>query len=143
MCNCFDVANYFLTLQDENAGDSITNMKLQKLLYYAQGFSLAIAGKPLFNEDFEAWMYGPVIPAVYRKYSSFYNNPLPMPTDFQLDKFTTEEQSLLNEVYRLYGQFSAWRLRDMTHEEPPWRDTPRNGIITKECLKSYFDTRVV
>ena len=143
MCSCFDVADYFLTLLDDNAGDVITNLKMQKLVYYAQGYSLAIAGKPLFDEEFEAWMHGPVVPELYHKYKEYGNFPLPIPRNVNFEKFTEDEKELLNEVYRLYGQFSAWRLRDMTHEEPPWKDAPANGIITKKSMKAYFDTQVV
>ena len=51
MCTCLETANYFLSLQGDDAGDAISNLKLQKLMYYAQGFSLAMRGKPLFRED--------------------------------------------------------------------------------------------
>src|SRR5450631_518283 len=54
------VADYFLSLVDEEAGDSLSNLKLQKLVYYAQGFSLALTGKRLFDEAIEAWEHGPV-----------------------------------------------------------------------------------
>lgn len=55
MLTCFDAADYFLSKIDEDAGDVITNLKLQKLVYYAQGFSLALCGRPLFAERIEAW----------------------------------------------------------------------------------------
>ena len=61
-----EVARYFLSLTDEDAGELISNLKLQKLLYYAQGFHLAIFGGPLFPESIEAWQHGPVVPEVYR-----------------------------------------------------------------------------
>lgn len=60
MLTCFDVADYFLTQSnetqsnDENSGDFLSNLKLQKLVYYAQGFSLALLNRPLFNEEIEA-----------------------------------------------------------------------------------------
>ena len=65
MISCQDVANYFLSLCDEDAGDLISNLKLQKLVYYAQGFHLAISGEPLFDEKIMAWEHGPVIPQLY------------------------------------------------------------------------------
>ena len=68
MLNCDDVAKYFLSLSDDSSGDYISNLKLQKLLYYAQGFHLAIFNKPLFNEPIEAWAHGPVVGSSYRKY---------------------------------------------------------------------------
>jgi uncharacterized phage-associated protein len=66
-----DIANKIIHfVSDSNAGDLISNMKLQKLLYYQQGFHLAYFGKPLFEEDIEAWMYGPVVPSVYSHFKT-------------------------------------------------------------------------
>ena len=65
-----DVANWFLAKADYEAGDVITPLKLQKLLYYAQGWTLAILNKNLFEEDFQAWTHGPAIPSIYRKYKA-------------------------------------------------------------------------
>ena len=64
MLSCYDVAQYFLAKSDEDAGDLMSNLKLQKLVYYAQGFALALFDKPLFSERIEAWIHGPVYPAV-------------------------------------------------------------------------------
>jgi len=139
-----DIANYFLSLLDDNAGDAITNLKMQKLVYYAQGFALAILGRPIFVENIEAWMHGPVVPELYQLFRQYGNQPLPQPKeDWDLQMFTEEEKNLLNNVYETYGQFSAWRLRDMTHEEKPWRNTPVNGVISLNLMKEYFQTLIV
>ena len=68
----FDVANYFLSIPEY---EDLTNLKLQKLVYYAQGIHLAIYGKPLFNEAIKAWEHGPVVPELYRK-----NNSITIPS---------------------------------------------------------------
>jgi uncharacterized phage-associated protein len=60
--SCHVVADYYLVRLDPTAGDSISNLKLQKLCYYAQAWSLALRGKPLFPERIEAWAQGPVVP---------------------------------------------------------------------------------
>ncbi|HSX79064.1 MAG TPA: type II toxin-antitoxin system antitoxin SocA domain-containing protein, partial [Candidatus Saccharimonadia bacterium] len=62
MLDCYDVAQYFLAKADEDAGDLMSNLKLQKLVYYAQGFALALLDKPLFPQCIEAWIHGPVVP---------------------------------------------------------------------------------
>lgn len=141
---CFDVADYFLSLVDEDTGDSISNLKLQKLLYYAQGFSLAIFGKPLFGDTIEAWELGPVVPAVYRKYKECGANPIPPPSNLDISNFDEETINLLNEVYAIYGQYSAWKLSQMTHLEPPWKRAAikTDKIITHESLKEYFRTQL-
>lgn len=137
-----DIANYFLSLVNEDVGEGITNMKMQKLLYYAQGFSLAVFGMPFFNEAIEAWQYGPVVPALYHAYKKYGNTPLPQPQGTTVNLFTQPEQELLNQIYSEYGQFSAWRLSDMTHQETPWKSTPLNEVISHEKLKSYFLTQL-
>jgi uncharacterized phage-associated protein len=142
MCTCFKAAEYFLSLQDGDAGNAISNMKLQKLLYYAQGFSMVILGKPLFEDDFEAWDYGPVVRVVYDKYKSYGSNALPKPENFSFSPYRPEEKQLLDDIYDIYGRYSAWALSSMTHNTPPWKDTPRNEVISKEAMETYFATRI-
>ena len=64
------IANQLL-INAADSGELMTNMKLQKMLYYQQGFHLAYFETPLFDEDIEAWMYGPVVPSMYEKYKEF------------------------------------------------------------------------
>lgn len=136
------IAEYFLSLVDPEAGDAITNLKLQKLLYYAQGLHLALFNQPLFAEPIEAWMHGPVVPTVYHRYKSFGANPLPVSEAFDPTTLDAETQAFLNEVYEVYGQFSAWKLRNMTHTEAPWRDTLEGQEISQDRLRDFFLTRV-
>ena len=142
MCDCFKTAEYFLRLQTGDAGDSISNMKLQKLLYYAQGFALAILGKPLFEDDFEKWAYGPVLPVVYNKYKAFGSEAIPRPEGASLQDYTDDERKLLDEVYYTFGQYSAWALSEMSHATAPWRDAELGRIISKDSMKTYFATQV-
>ena len=142
MVSCFDVADYFLVLQDEDAGDSISNLKLQKLVYFSQGFHLGIFDKPLFVEQIRAWLHGPVIPVLWKKYSDFDSNSLPLPDTFEQSKFSDEAIELLDEIYEVFGQFSAWKLRDISHIQPPWKKTKRNGVITHRAMKEYFKTQL-
>lgn len=89
MLTCFDAADYFLSKIDEDAGDVITNLKLQKLVYYAQGFSLALCGRPLFAERIEAWQHGPVCPALFAKYEKSGALASPRPGTSTLESSTT------------------------------------------------------
>ena len=140
--NCYQVAQYFLAQMDEEAGDLISNLKLQKLVYYAQGFALALHGRPLFPERIEAWTYGPVVPELYHEYRGYGSDPIPQPGEIDFSIYDVQTRELLDEVYAVYGQFSAWKLRDMTHSEPPWRDTPSGQEIQHDDLSCYFATRV-
>ncbi len=139
---CYDVADYFLSKIDEEAGDAISNLKLQKLVYYAQGFSLALLHRPLFDAPIIAWQHGPVVVELYHKYKSYGSNGIPAPKDIDFSKFSTEEKNLLDNVYDVYGQFSAWKLRNMTHEESPWKMTPINEAISHDALLNFFNTRI-
>jgi len=145
MATCFDVAEYFLAQTDEEAGDLISNLKLQKLVYYAQGFHLAMFGRPLFKERIEAWTHGPVVVPLYRKYKVFADGPIPRPKDFDVETLDLETRELLDEVYKVYGQYSAWKLRNLSHEDPPYQEGLKSpgAIISSESLQKYFETQLL
>ena len=121
----------------------INNMKMQKLCYYAQGFALAELKQPLFFDHIEAWKHGPVIPTLWRKYKEFGYEPIPAP-DRAIDhrKFRWEIRLLLHEVARSYGHLSDWELRNRTHRESPWLDTPDGATITHQRMRNFFETLV-
>lgn len=143
MLGCFDVAKYFLAQIDEEAGDLISNLKLQKLVYYAQGFHLALYDRPLFLEPIEAWTNGPVVPELYRYYREYGAGPIPYPKDIDFSIYDEQTKSLLDEVYAVFGQFSAWKLRKMTQEEEPWKLAAQtNSQISLESMQTYFKTQL-
>ena len=145
MTSAMGIAKYFLSLGDEEAGDTISNLKLQKLLYYAQGFHLAVFGSPLFEDEIEAWTHGPVVPSVYHEFKNYGGSTIPGQAGFDPADISEETRGLLDEVYNVYGQFSAWKLRNMTHEEEPWKnayDSMPGGIISNNSMKEYFSTLV-
>ncbi len=149
MASVLNVAKYFLVLAgsgEEDAGESMTHLKLQKLLYYVQGFHIALNnGAGLFADPLRAWKHGPVVTGVWDTYKVHGSAPIPIPDDFQSDSLTGQEKELLNDVWNTYGQFSAWKLRDMTHAEPPWNIAYRQGentVITETSLNEYFVTQI-
>lgn len=143
MYSSYDVADYFLSLVNEEMDEQISNLKLQKLLYYAQGFYLALFNKRLFNSQIEAWEHGPVVPEVYHKYKKYGARGIPSPKVVDFEKYDDETKDFLNEIYDILGQFSAWKLRNMTHVEKPWREAYKsNGKITDKLMKDYFKTRL-
>ena len=145
MASIHDVANYFLVQTDDEAGDTVSNLKLQKLVYYAQGFHLALKGTALFPEPLQAWNHGPVSPALYQTYKAYGAGALPVPVDFDSACLTPDETAVLDDVYQVYGQFSAWKLRDLTHDEAPWINAYRedvNTVITQEAMREFFLTQV-
>jgi len=143
MIKCSDVAKYFLSLNDEEVGELISNLKLQKLVYYAQGFHLAMMDSPLFADSIEAWAHGPVVPSLYHAYKEYGAGAIPVPVDFDPDIIDSSTSALLDEVYSVFGQFSAWKLRNMTHDEPPWIEAFKgDGVISTVTMKKYFLTLV-
>ena len=142
MMPAHDIAKYFVSLVDEEAGDSITNLKLQKLLYYAQGGYLAYHDEPLFPEAIEAWTHGPVVPSVYRHYKQHGGEPIPV-EPVNLEAYSEQVREVLDEVDKVFGQFTAGKLRAMTHNEPPWMQTPRGDVISLDLMKEFFKTMVI
>lgn len=141
--NVLDIANKLLKKATNLVDDELmSNMKLQKLLYYQQGFHLAYFGKPLFDEDMEAWMYGPVVPIVYEHYK--VNGSKGIEPEEDEISLSNKEEALFNEVYRIYGIYSATGLMNMTHSEMPWNSTPTGtgNIITKDKLAHFFKKRL-
>ena len=142
MYKATEIANWFLSyndylreIEDEDT-DYISNLKLQKLLYYAQGSYLSIYDKPLFKESIEAWRHGPVVDSVYQKYKKFGSSGI---DEFDKSDIDKETESLLKEVYKIFGKYSAWGLREMTHQEDPWKETDINQVISNEKIKKYFN----
>ena len=132
--------NRFVTNMED--ADPITNLKLQKLLYYAQGCYLGLRDKPLFNEKIKAWTHGPVVPEVYQKYKRNGSKGINYEDDFEI-KIDTDTENILKQVYYEFGQYSAWGLRNMTHQEAPWKETAPNQEIKLETIKNYFKENYV
>ena len=135
-----DVARYFLANQDTEHGEPISHLKIQKLCYYAQGIALALLEKPLFFDDIEHWKHGLVVPTLYRTYRSYGDGPIPPPEDLNTRLYDRETVGLLNRVYQLYGQEKAWELRNKTHQEAPWINTPDGCPITHREIRIYFQS---
>ena len=142
MLTCFDIANYFIKIGNQT-DCLVSNLKLQKLVYYAQSWYLALYNKPLFNEDFEAWIHGPVIPALYQEYKSCSWHPIQVNVDTQLPSDIIEFLEEISEEYLIYD---GYELEQMTHLEKPWQqarknlslDEPSNNIIKKEWMEEYY-----
>jgi uncharacterized phage-associated protein len=129
--DAFDVAKWFINATDREAGDDITHLKVQKLIYYAQGWALAYFDAPLFGENIEAWAHGPVAPSVWEQLKRYQWASIPVQKITR--KINPKHASLLNAVNDKYGIFSAKKLEAMTHAESPWIKA-RGGIPdTERC----------
>lgn len=97
-------------------------------------------------EELQAWRHGPVCPDVFHQYKALQSGPIPHPDGFDLTCIPQSERDVVDEVHTVYGQFSAWRLRELTHDESPWRKNYRAGVygivIPHEDLREFFVTVV-
>jgi len=128
----------------QKSSTPISNLKLQKLLYYVQGWSLALFGKASFYEEVQAWVHGPVVPAAFYEYKHFRWNPISIPAE-EIPMDSKELEHIQN-VLNVYGDLSATQLESISHEESPWIDARRGldpkaisrNIITHEAMMAYF-----
>ena len=133
MCTALRIAEYILCLAQEY-GDLITNLKLQKLLYYAQAwFMVNNNGEKLFEDEIEAWQYGPLVPAVYNEYSRFGRNPIILDDNCYSSKFDDlcdNVKEFLEEFCQQFFRYSATEMVTATHKEQPWIEAIEKGIRT-------------
>ena len=140
MANVFDTARYIL----EKSGQMST-MKLQKLCYYSQAWSLVWDDSPLFDEDFQAWANGPVCPDLFYRTKGQYSASAADETGGQ-GNLTDNQKDTIDKVLDYYGKHDAQWLSQLTHMEDPWRNArkgvpmgaPCGNIITKESMAMYY-----
>lgn len=142
MANVFDVAEFFVQIANQSEDDQMTNLKLNKLLYYTQGVCLSRTGKPLFENRIEAWELGPVVPEIYRKYKVCGKNPIASEEDtLNLSSLSEEDREILFDVMREFGQYTGSKLVSFTHQPgTPWSKTKEAGktLIDPGLIQDYF-----
>jgi uncharacterized phage-associated protein len=126
MASVFDVAQYILTKQE-----TMTAMKLQKLCYYAQAWSLVWDEAPLFQEDIQAWVNGPVIPDLYAAHKGMYSVTQESFPQGKADQLPTNQRETIDKIIEFYGQYNPQQLSSLTHQEQPWV-TARQGLYPTE-----------
>lgn len=141
-----DIAKWFINATDRDSGDAITHLKVQKLIYYAQGWAIAHLGKPLFEESLQAWAHGPVAPSVWNYFREARYEALP--EQRVTKRIASDVSLLLASVNDKYGTYPAKRLERMTHAERPWKNARKdlppeargNGVISHDDIVSYFQS---
>ena len=137
------VANAFIRLANKDEVP-ITNMKLQKLVYIANGYCLAILDRPLFDNDVHAFEWGPVIPTLYNKLKKFGSSEITKDIDSDDPELIENGRavSIVNEVWNAYKDIDAARLSAITHrEETPWFETwnkKKYGIIDPVEIQKHY-----
>lgn len=124
-----DIANLYVELANSLPNDSIDNLKLNKLCYFAQAWAETKLGYKLFPEEVEAWHHGPVVPSVYHAFKICGKRPIEEPTyHFDESVLTSDELSLLTDVYMTYGKYTSWSLANKTHApDSPWTEVYVEG----------------
>jgi uncharacterized phage-associated protein len=129
-----------------NHGDVLTNLKLQKLLYYVQAWYLALHDRPLFAEKFEASDLGPIEPTAFREFSAFVDQPIRLwVRNLEPPKAI---RSHIEEVLEVYGRFSAFDLERLARDEEPWKaarlslENRGSATISNDVMKQFYKLRI-
>lgn len=139
-----DVAQYILNCFHKK-GQAITTLKLQKLVYYVQAWSLVWDDAPIFDEDFEAWVNGPVVRSLfYALKGDYYCPSIINGADSNL--LSENQKDTINHVLESYGDLTSVDLVYTTHQERPWQQARAglpdnavcNNIITKQSMLDFY-----
>ena len=141
MATIFDVAKYILRQTGR-----ISTWKLQKLCYYSQAWTLAWSGKPLFNENFQAWSNGPVCPELFKAHQGKFSIEEEDLKFGNPDALSEDEKENVDIILRDYGDMEPYDLRELTHAEAPWKNARGNlpegekctNVISKGAMGEYY-----
>ncbi|ARF66525.1 hypothetical protein B7C51_24700 (plasmid) [Paenibacillus larvae subsp. pulvifaciens] len=146
MVTIYEVAKYFIKCANSR-NEPLSHLKLQKLCYYAQAWHLAFYQAPMFDDEFEAWVHGPVNYKLYLDYREFGWSPIKEDTkSFQDSIFDDNGLHVLKQVWKKYGRLDAKVLEALTHSEDPWKkarmlienDPYSPAIIEKDDMRSFY-----
>lgn len=141
MANVYNVAKYILQKYGR-----MTTMKLEKIVYYCQAWSLVWDELPLFQEDFQAWANGPVCPELFQRHKGLFIADESLFQDIPDYPFTPAQLETIQSVLSYYGDKDPQWLSELTHKEAPWKEaragiaagTPCENIISKESMQQYY-----
>lgn len=153
--NVMDVARYVINYSNEQ-GYTISNLKLQKILYFIQAAFLVNRHEPCFYENIEAWDFGPVVPEVYQEFRMYGSNTIPYINsyidlsngiweskrkEYSDNVFCSEDKAIINDMVDECSGYSAGQLVEITHNQDPWMKSyvkGWNNIITEDSIYNFF-----
>lgn len=142
--SALDIAKYVVTFCFRR-GNPISNLQLQKILYYIQGYSFALRDEEAFGEEILAWKYGPVIKEVYDFFSMYA--AMPIENSFRIEITDKEFEKLIQVISLDKMVCPAWKLVEQTHGEAPWKYTTElfgmGSVIPKEYIRRYFKEKCI
>lgn len=138
----------------------MSHLKLQKLLYYCQAYHLAYFDEPLLEEDFQAWVHGPVCRVIYDEHKSkavlykdllFEGDASEVMGNFKNESLSNDQIFLLTDVLNSLNTWTAFELESATHKERPWLEARVgysageicNEIISKESMRAYYKKELI
>lgn len=161
MYRVLDICRYIIKLSNEKEY-GVSNLKLQKLLYFIQAYFLMNSKEqePCFDEPIEAWDFGPVVPVAYHEYKQYGSTDIPFTDsyfdfneddpwnslirEFDEDCIDKADRILIDDVVHMLADYSATDLVNITHKQAPWKDVYvryQNNIITIDSMRRYFSEK--
>lgn len=140
MTDAIKLSKYIIHYYNENDRE-ITNLKLQKILYYVQGYTLKYLNIPAFKEKIYNWKYGPVVQDIYFEFNEFANRNILLSDNLSNNEYSIQMPILNNLLLIILNKtfdFTAYDLVEKTHNEIPWCTTKRDEEITIESIHGYF-----
>lgn len=150
-----DVAQFVVNYSNEKS-ISITNLKLQKLLYYIQAAFLVKKGEPCFYQSIVNWRHGPVVVEIYEEFKQYGSREIeridettifiskdgfkfePVEIKYDESKIEEDDRDIIKKIINVYKKSSPWDMVEKTHQESPWMHTSNYDEITRDSIKSYF-----
>lgn len=123
-------------------------LKLQKLLYFAQGYSYAFYDRPLFKDDMQGWVHGPVVKSVYTTFKTYQYSKIDQ--NFKIEELDDDAKKVIKYVLDNYAKYDAKELEKMSHNQEPWLlsregldpDERSDKTISKESIANYFTDEI-
>lgn len=142
MYNVLDVARYIIWYCKKK-GYSISNLKLQKILYFVQAEFLVSVGSPCFAEEIEPGILVRIVPEVYHEFKIFGSADIPKFVCMNADEaILKKDKTMINEMVTSVELTSASTLVEITHNQDPWLHAYErhcNNVIEKKAIKQYFE----
>ena len=145
-----EIADWILSRFNIESGDTVSPLKLQKLLYYCQAWHYTIFNEPLFDEGIQAWAHGPVVPSQYKRFANIprYANIDISTIELNVPNLCINSEELLEEVMDIYGEHTAYYLEQLTHRERPWVETrgdlpeyaASDSVISLDLMYEYYNS---
>lgn len=142
MYSALSVANYIIDYCNSK-GRGVSNLKLQKILYFVQAEFLVSTHAPCFNDPIEAWDFGPVVPSVYHKYKIYGAGIIPFSSEaWPSERILDRDKKTIVSMVEQALPYSASQLVEITHSHDPWKNSyirGYNNIISNESIRAYYE----